>query len=169
MTTTIVDITAVVGSIKAAIDIVKGIQSVKTRTKIDTELGDLLGKLVAAHSQTLSLQTQHESLIKDKHDLEKKILEFDKWEVTQTNYALEQVGPGVFVYVYHPPDENPKQNHWACPKCWKDGVNHVLQRTLKTTSVIVYTCPNCKIEFTAHVSEPWDHIPPPAGDWRVDW
>jgi prefoldin subunit 5 len=162
------EIATAITSIKATLEMIKAAKSVVDSAEIDRHLTDLLAKLVLAESRTLALQSEHEKVIQEKNALSNKLLALHNWSKTEKRYSLQHVGAGVFVYVYNPSDKNTEPKHWACPRCWKESVNHILQQTLKTSSVIEYECPNCDKKFIIQLSDFSGSFNPPSGDWRVD-
>jgi hypothetical protein len=96
----IAEVSTVITGIKGTIDIVKGLKSsyddhtiVQTQTQIREQLLTIL-------SDAIALQEKHSALINEKDELKKKLMEFEQWEKTESEYELKEIVRGTRVYSY---------------------------------------------------------------------
>lgn len=140
----IAEISSLISSSKAAYDIAKGVNALKSEVDRNEAISIILKVLLSVQSDALSVQSKTHELAIEKHNLTKKLMEFEKWSETEQQYELKEVIRGVFVYSYKKENEISQPMHWLCTNCWKDKVKSILQRTASDDT---YTCPKCKTEI----------------------
>ncbi len=141
----IAEISSLISSTKAAYDIVKGISSLKAEIERNESIAKILEVLISVQSQALSVQAKTQELEIEKYELAKKLMAFETWSETESQYSLEEIASGVFVYSYKKTNEANEPMHWLCTNCWKDKIKSILQcDTPHRTRDISYSCPKCK-------------------------
>ena len=141
----IAEASAIVTSIKATIEIVKGLKSSNDSHTITQVQTDILEKLFAIQMDALALQEKHSALIDDKEELIKKNEQFEQWRNTESEYELKELKTGIFVYSYKNSQQSVVPMHWLCPQCWNDRKKSILQSGFHDENV--YECPQCKFVF----------------------
>lgn len=147
------EFSAAISSVKATIAFVKGAKAAIDKMEIANQLSDICDRIIAAQSQTLALQTENLTLIQDKNDLNKKLIEFESWKKTESEYDLTEICHKRFIYVSKKSAESAQPEHWLCPNCWQQKRKSILQGKPDRQ----YMCPACKFEFF-NSNEP----PPPS-------
>lgn len=147
------EITAAINSARATIAFVKGAKAAIDKVEISNQLAEIYDKIIAAQSQTLSLLSENVKLVQEKNDLNKKVVESENWQKTETEYELTEICPKRFIYVSKKSAESTQPEHWLCPNCWQQKKKSILQGKLERQ----YMCPACKFEFF-NSNEP----PPPS-------
>jgi hypothetical protein len=137
------EVVAVVSGIKVVIDIAKGLKSAHDAHTITQAQSDILEKLLDLRIDALSLQEKTSTLINEKEELAKKLMEFEKWAETERQYELAKLPPGILVYAQKKSGTSTEPKHWLCTNCWKDRKKSILQ--LEYTGA--HTCPECKHRF----------------------
>jgi len=122
------EITAFVTSVRAAYDIAKGIGSLKVEVERNQAVSKILEILLSVQSDALSMQTKYQELLQSKDDLSKKLMEYEKWSETESQYELKEINPDVFVRSYKTSNQSQQPNHWLCTKCWEDKKKAILQK-----------------------------------------
>lgn len=141
----IAEISSLITSSRAAYDIAKGLTSVYVDDKVRERTSELLNILLAVQTNAIAVQTNHHALLKEKDDLDKKMMEFKNWSKTERQYELKEIASGTFVYGYKKPAESAKPDHWLCPKCFQEKNAHILQLHYDgDAGPKEYICPNCK-------------------------
>lgn len=142
------EISSLIASSKAAYEIAKGISSLKSEIDRNESISKILEELLSVQTQTLSVNAIAQKLQEEKYELTKKLMEFEKWAKTETQYRLEKVAPGVFVYAYKKTDLSDPE-HWLCTNCYKDRIKSIIRlaSTSKGSGIKKYICPHCKDEF----------------------
>ena len=143
----IAEISSLIASSKAAYNIAKGISSLKSEIDRNESISKILEVLLAVQTQALSVNAIAQKLQEEKYELTKKLMEFEKWAETETQYKLEKVAPGVFVYAYKKTDTSSDPEHWLCTNCYKDRIKSIIRLASKGSSIKKYICPHCKDEF----------------------
>ncbi len=142
----IAEISSLIASSKAAYDIAKGISSLKSEIDRNESISKILEVLLSVQTQTLSVNAIAQKLQEEKYELTKKLMEFEKWAKTETQYRLEEVAPSVFVYAYKKTDLSDPE-HWLCTNCFKDRIKSIIRLASKGSGIKKYICPHCKDEF----------------------
>lgn len=147
------EISSLVASSKAAYDIAKGINSLKSEVDRNESISKVLEVLLAVQTQALSVNAIAQKLQEEKYELTKKVMEFEKWAKTEAQYELKEFAPGVFVYAYKKGDNLKEPMHWLCPNCWQEKKKSILQRRYHEATFGAYICNKCEKEIT------WDNSP----------
>lgn len=140
------EISSLIASSKAAYEIAKGISSLKSEIDRNESISKILEELLSVQTQTLSVNAIAQKLQEEKYELTKKLMEFEKWAKTETQYRLKEVAPSVFVYAYKKTDLSDPE-HWLCTNCYKDRIKSIIHFTSKGSGIKKYICPHCKDEF----------------------
>ena len=142
----IAELSSLIASSKAAYDIAKGINALKTEVDRNEAISKILEVLISLQTQALSVNAIAQDLQQEKYDLKNKILQFENWAETERQYELKEVAPGMFVYNYKIPVESAKPSHWLCPKCFQEKKTYILQlRYDGTSGPKEYICSNCNL------------------------
>jgi hypothetical protein len=96
----ITEISSLIASIKTAYDLAKEISLLKTEVERNESISKILEILVSVQFQTSTVLAEVHKLEIEKHNLTKKLMEFEKWSETETQYELKEIASGVFMYVY---------------------------------------------------------------------
>jgi rubrerythrin len=140
----IAEITSLIGSVKTAYDIAKGISNLKAEVERNQAVAEILKILLAVQADALSMQGQYQKLLQSKDELAEKLAEFEQWQKTESQYELQEVHRGIFVYSPKNPDQLKEPKHWLCANCWQERKKSVLQADYHHESAAAYTCPRCK-------------------------
>lgn len=141
------EISSLVASSKAAYDIAKGINSLKSEVDRNESISKILEVLLAVQTQALSVNAVAQKLQEEKYELAKKVMKFEKWSETESQYELKEVAPGTFVYSYKEGIELTEPKHWLCTNCWKDKIKSIIHLANEGSGNRKYHCPHCKDEF----------------------
>lgn len=139
--------TALMASIKATMDIVKGLKSSYDANTIMNAQADIRERLFAIQEAALTLQEKHSTLINEKEELKKKLMEFEQWKQTESEYELKQIFLGTRVYSYKKSQQSTTPMHWLCPNCWEDRKKSIFQAEWDSGEEAKYFCPKCKFSF----------------------
>jgi hypothetical protein len=143
----IAEISSLIASSKTAYDIAKGLTSVYVDDKVRERTSELVGILLAVQGDALAVNTQHQELLQEKYNLEKKILEFEQWNATKNNYEIKELAPGIIAYLRKKTDESINFAVWICPYCYDQKKESFLQRKGHSEDAGSYLCPSCKTLF----------------------
>lgn len=142
----IAEISALVTGIKTTIDIVKNSQSSHDSATILQAQSDVLEHLFTIQAEALTLQEKHLAVLHEKEDLMKKVMQFERWEKTESEYELQEIEYGTFVYTFKNSQESGAPTHYLCTQCWGDRKKSILQiQSTKYNSKLV--CPLCNFGF----------------------
>lgn len=144
----IAEIGSLLTSVNAAYTIAKGINALKSDVDRNESISKILEVLISVQFQTSSMLAKAHELEIEKHDLTKKIMDFEKWSETETQYELKEIASGIFVYSYKPTIDPTKPKHWLCTNCYKDKIKSIIRLSFEGDSANQYACPNCKDNFS---------------------
>lgn len=143
----IAEISSLLISSKAAYDIAKGINALKSDVDRNESISKILEILLSVQVQALSVNAIAQKLQEEKHELAQKLMEFEKWSETERQYELKEIATDIFVYSYKVADNPPKPMHWLCPKCYQERKAHIIQFDCESMAGKHYLCPNCNTKI----------------------
>ena len=142
---------ALITGIKGTIDIVKGLKSSYDTNTIMQAQTQILEHLLALQIDAFTLQEKHSALIHENEEYKKKLIEFEQWGKTASEYELKEINPGVFAYTLKESQQTTELSHWLCPNCWEDHKKSILQKINRTHNVSIYNtthkCPRCNLSL----------------------
>ncbi len=147
------DFSAFISSIGALSNIAKGLQSIHDEKQIFEATSDLRERIFTIQSNALTLQEDHFSLLKQKDELEKKILSFERWDDTAALYSLKKLKLGAYVYAPNESNKTAEPMHWICAKCYQDRKKSILQFYWDIGKGSYALCPECKNRFDTELAE----------------
>lgn len=106
--------------------------------------------IAALQTSIFDLQAQYETVLQEKDDLKKQLMQKQQWETQASQYALQAVDSGIFVYALKRDKANAEPAHWLCIKCYQSQQKSVLQRTSKSVLGLIYTCYTCQNSFATN-------------------
>lgn len=109
--------------LKAAVDIAKGIEALKTETAINQAVIDIQRNVLEAQRALTNAEQMHAADLKRVAELEQKIAGFEAWESEKQRYQLEAVDRGAFAYVHKPGMESGEPPMWLCQTCLRSAIN----------------------------------------------
>ena len=146
----IAEIGSLISSSKAAYNIAKGISALKSEVDRNESISKILEVLLSVQTNALSVNAIAQKLQEEKRQLEQKIMEFEKWSETESQYELKEIATGVFVYSYKTTVKTSEPIHWLCAKCYNKRKKSILQRRNHLPDGIHYLCNNCNANYIDH-------------------
>lgn len=145
----ITEISSLIASTKTAYDIAKGISSLKSQVDRNESISKILEVLLSVQTQALSVNAVAQKLQEEKSDLTKKIMEFENWAQTKSNYELKELAPGIPAYLRKKSGGSEEPTLWVCPYCYNKKQESFLQLEYNYGTSISYFCPSrdCKTSF----------------------
>ena len=146
----ITEISTLITSSKAAYDIAKGIYFLKSDVERNKNIAKILEVLVSVQFQASSILSKAHELEIEKHNLTKKIMEFENWSKTEAQYELKEITSGVFIYSYKKINSSSEPMHWLCTKCYNEKRKSILQYRKHLPDGIHYMCNTCNSNYIDH-------------------
>jgi uncharacterized CHY-type Zn-finger protein len=146
------DIALLANSVSTAISLAKTIADVVSDATLKAKSIELLNTIIDLQGGILSLQTENYALLQDKHNLEKKLIEMERWEKEKAKYELVKIGEGVHVFSFKPEDKSSIPPHYICPACYQDGKKSILVAEYTSSFESKYDCPRCKNSFVTNTN-----------------
>ena len=141
------EISMALTSFKSAIEIIK---SISNKTK-DINFKN---KIIELQNLILSLQSEYSTLLDIKNQLEKKLVEYENWDKTESQYQLKEITPGIRVYSSKEDSGLSDSDHWLCPNCFNDRKKSILQLERDEGKLgQYYICPKCKTRLCTRPRE----------------
>ena len=139
---------AVVASIKAAMDIAKGASGLKSETEINLAViaiqRALLEAQTAAFDDRERLAAQQRQIV----ELESQLTQIRNWEADKARYKLTEAATGVLVYALKPECADGEPDHRLCVNCLNDGRKSVLQVVARHSGGERVGCHHCSFKST---------------------
>lgn len=143
----IAELSALLSSSKVAYDIAKGVSALKSDVDRNESISKILEILLSVQTQALSVNKIAQELQEEKHELTRRVMEFERWFETEQQYELKEIATGIFVYSYKVADNPSKPMHWLCPKCYQEKKAHIIQFESESAGGTHYLCPNCNMKI----------------------
>ena len=173
-----VDITAIsaaANSFKIAVDLAKGINSLKTSTEVREKTSALLDAVVDGRFKLLEASEAQTALLARIKDLEQQIAGFEDWNNDKHRYDLKAIDTGAFAYMHKPGMEDGEPAIWLCQTCFEKRHKSPLQFRGQIAELrggrgqhSKWGCNLCKAEvmvyYTRKPSEPWPGSINPSDD-----
>ncbi|MBI1933851.1 MAG: hypothetical protein HYS24_15070 [Ignavibacteriales bacterium] len=143
------ELSAVLQTIKAANDIIKGIIKINTETAVKEKAIELQSIIILLQEQITACHSFQNRLLEEKRDLEKKLIDMENWEIKKQNYILKEIDFGTFAYVTKDNVESANSNCWFCANCMdQNHTESVYQNRVRgEIRSFIYYCPNCNNEI----------------------
>lgn len=121
------EITAGLSSLKAATDIIKGLNAANTQASINEIKIGLQERVFEAREALAAAQDAQATALHRISELEQEIVQLKDWESEKQRYQLYAIGGRAFAYVPKPGMENGEPSHWLCTNCFSRGQKSFLQ------------------------------------------
>jgi len=142
----IAEVTTVITSLKAAIEISKGILNLTKEAAVKEKVIEFQSKILDLQSGLLQLQVDYSGLVDENVNLKKQLNAQADWETLKSNYKLKEIARSVFVQEFC----GDGQKHWLCITCFDSGKKSILQLKMEAMSGDIYKCNGCDKEITDH-------------------
>ena len=134
---------AIPGLAKAGADIA----SASDEAKRNTQLIEFQKALINANALIASVQQQNASLLREKDDLEKQIMQLENWKTEKDRYIMVTVFNAATVYSLKESMSSGEPPHYICPVCYQRGHKTLLQPKKASTGFVHLYCPTPSCNF----------------------
>ena len=132
-------------SLTTTISIAKGLYSLGKSTEINQKIVPLLETILSMEGNINSMKSFIRKLEEENELYRKKLMEFENWKETDSQYELKKVFPTITVRIRKGLENKEIQDSiWYCANCWNDKIQSPLQFQYKSLSEISGFCPRCK-------------------------
>ena len=160
------EISAGLGSLKAAFDITKGLNAASTQASVNEVKIELQQHIIEAQ-QALSAANEAQSAgARRIAELEAEIVRMKNWESERQRYQMKRFTPGSVAYCLKPEMAEGEAPHRICPHCYQEGKKGFLQATAKIEGRgRVHQCTSCRAEVVLGSEMADAADPAPTSDW----
>lgn len=139
-------ISAITAALSGALDITKGMLSLKSQADLSSLAIDLNSKLIDAQQAIFAVNDERQRLLDKIRELEKKLEQVDDWELEKARYRLMSPWSGkpVLVYLLKKSSANGEEPHWLCPNCFHQRRKSVLNTNRENGARVHLVCPICR-------------------------
>lgn len=137
-------IPAALASIKTFSDFTGFVLQSKVDAAVKEKAIESQAAIISVQAVMLNLQSQYQSLLQEKDELKKQLIETENWNAEASKYSLIAVDPGIFVYALYPNDSPSTPDHWLCTHCYQNKHKSILERTGSDSRGIVFLCFRCQ-------------------------
>lgn len=141
------ELSSAIASAKAALEIAKAAHGLAKFNDLVAAISEVNEKLIATQGVALSSQEKLLSLSEQVGALKEELVKLKALQAQSKDYALQDVGLGVFAYVYKPAVQVGKPRHWACVKSFGEHGLGILQREHES-----YKCSVCGSEIEPYAA-----------------
>jgi hypothetical protein len=130
--------------IKVAMDIAKGVSSLKTETEINQAIIDIQRALLDAQAGAFEDRQAIAKLTDEIMDLTKQLAAKADWNKEKERYVLTESEKGTFFYQLKVHSANGEVLHKVCATCFEKGGKSILQTIRKARGGEVVQCQTCE-------------------------
>lgn len=135
---------AALGSVKAAYEIAKGLQSLHVSTEVKQGISDVLNELITARMAAMEAVERESTLLDEIRDLKRQLDELKRWDGEKERYELQRYYPGTVAYALKPAMAGGEPPHRLCTQCYQESRKGILQPTGKNErGYTVHACSSC--------------------------
>ncbi len=147
------EISAGLSSLKAATDIVKGLNAAKTDAAINSVKIELQTLILDAHHGLFAAQDAQAASGRRITELEQEIVRLKDWSAEKERYQLINMRQGSVAYAQKPTVENRQVPHWLCANCFEHGRKSFMQKQGEIGPSAIYKCGSCSSTMNVDRSE----------------
>jgi hypothetical protein len=138
------EISAGLGSLMAAKDIVQAMNGIQTAVQINDLKLNLQGLILDAQQSLFSAQQEQLASAQIVADLKKEIVQLKDWTAEKERYERADTGNGTIAYRRKAGMDDGEPPHWLCPQCFLEGKPSILQpEKYQGGTTILHRCNNC--------------------------
>lgn len=123
----IAEIGAGITSLKAALDITKGLSAVNTQVSINDVRISLQEHILNAQLALAAANEAQATAAQRVRELEQEIVRLKESSTEKGRYQLHDLGRGAVAYMLKPGMDNGEAAHWLCANCFNQGRKAFLQ------------------------------------------
>ncbi len=138
---------AAISGIKVAMDMAKGIATLKSEAEINQAIIDIQRALLDAQSAALDDKQTIARLADELSAVKREMQGFQKWENEKARYVLTKSKMGAFTYDLRPESANGEVFHRLCVKCFESGSKSFLHTTANHGGGEIVECKSCKAQL----------------------
>ena len=115
--------------------------------KRQTQFAELQQVLIQLNTNAFAIQTQNLSLLREKDDLEKQIVQLKNWKAEKQRYSLIEIHDGLVVYAVKESMSNGEAPHSLCANCFNNGKKSFLNTIDGARGFSMLACSVCKAQL----------------------
>lgn len=120
-------IPAAMGALKPVVGLVKDLQEVADKTRIQAIQTELQQRIIETQTGMLEAQSLMNEADRYIRELERQIADFNEWAREAERYKLVQPFPGTFVFALQDESSRGEPAHFLCPGCFGRREKSILQ------------------------------------------
>ena len=148
MVFSIAEVSAAMSSIKAAMDIAKGVAGLKSDTEINLAVIEIQRTLLEAQLAAFEDRERQSALQNRIAELEADLTRVHQWTASKARYQLTETATGSLVYALKPECANGDPDHRLCVKCFDEDRKSVLQVITRNSGGESVMCHRCNTKMT---------------------
>lgn len=139
-----------VSSAKTALEITKGLMTLRDAEMVRAKVFDLTSALTDLQQQLMTAQTEQMDLVQRLQAVQKDLELAQQQNGLRDQYSLHQFGTGNFAYRLNPEFQSEQPEHYLCSNCFEQGNRVTLQRHYTMYSIGL-KCPRCEKYISTEV------------------
>ena len=125
----------------------KAIAEATDASQRKAQLIEFQDAIINANTMIASVQQQNSSLLREKDDLEKQIVQLKNWEAEKRRYSLITIHGGLVVYAVKESMSNGETPHSLCANCFNGGKKFFLNTIDGTRGFSMLACSDCEAQL----------------------
>jgi hypothetical protein len=114
----------------------------------------LQAEIMAAYDAAMDMRERETALIEENAVLKRRVAELEARKAQLDNYERKRLPPGVFVYALKANVQSAEGPHYACEKCYNNGVISSLNSILVHNGIETLRCISCNSDVKTGYSVP---------------
>lgn len=119
-----------------------------------TQLAEFQKITISTNFDLVTLQQANQALTKEKSDLERQIMDMERWDTESQRYQLHSSVGGGLLYAVKESMKGAEPAHYLCPKCFQDRKKSILNGATDPNGWTVLRCPSCKTDIQTRQQGP---------------
>lgn len=124
----------------------------------------LYAEITAAYEAATTMREREAALIEENSTLKRRVAELETRKAQLEKYERKRLPPGVFVYALKADMQSAEGPHYACEKCYSNGVISSLNSILVHNGIETLRCITCNSDVKTGY-----HVPSKPGKAITDY
>jgi hypothetical protein len=143
------ELVSLAASVKATGELLLLVHKMKVTDAVVEKAAELNSHILSLQQDSLTLLAQNQTLLREKAELERKIVDIENWREEAAKYEMLKVAPGFIVYAPKVEIQSAEPFHWICPNCYSNKHKSLIEREgLAHQALARYKCFSCSLKVT---------------------
>ncbi len=142
-----------VTSLRAALDIIKAMVSLRDAEAFRAKSIELQGVVLEAFEKAIEAREAHTQQSDRIRALEAEVANFKAWDAEKQRYELKAIGNGTVARILKRDARGTEPPHWLCPQCFEQRKKSFLQSANKVErGHLMMSCNACRLTIAVGIN-----------------